>query len=466
MKGKWVRRVLAGVVSAAMCCTMMAGCGGGDMPETNVVKMYNLVPKYPLMRYVEYQFQVDNRDIGFDYRMPMPDFSTTFMFGSDMAAKGEEAAKVLQQYYDGMSIEILKGECEDIVMADTFYQLFDDVTPPDYNKMIRAGGFTDLKPLLAEYAPEIDLSVYDSLLIDGKLYAVPINRGPYCIYSAEKLLEQWDFDLNPKDDILTFLRKCATWKAAHAEEEDAPEVFTKLAWNYIYMNIFNIVGLDVVNYTEGTANFDDARMKEVLELLRELKSDVGREVRGDELLWNSPAREYGLTLFSASCELYDAEMLRAYGGNYMNDLSVLMPLLQLDGKTATSSNIFLMIPDTAANKRNAAKYIATYLKAIYTLQTEGGTLLKDFYYCYPDFVWENDEAAFESYLTQDKKVYYASADYADTIRNMYHNQGDILMPPYWFCSLQYLFDNYMAGKISIDTLASDVQSRLEIYVTE
>ena len=49
---------------------------------------------------------------------------------------------------------------------------------------------------------------------------------------------------------------------------------------------------------------------------------------------------------------------------------------------------------------------------------------------------------------------------------MYHNQGDICMPSYWYHSLKYLFDDYMNGEMSIDELMTDVQDRLKIYVSE
>ncbi len=461
------KKLLALGLALVMSIGCLTGCAGNDLKETDALNIYNLVDSKTIRvsgfyEAVSYMFEARYPEITFDYRVSDLD-NTALSYGDGVTAEmGEE----LQTYYDSVSIAIMKGDCEDVIYADTFYQWFSDVTPPDYNKMIRAGAFMDLKPILEEIAPDLDLSVYDSLLIDGKLYAIPVYRQPYHIHSVENMLQKWGFDYDPQDDILTFLRKCADWQEQHADDENAPVVFTKQAWDYIYYNLFNIIGIDVVDYEAATVNFNDPRILEAIELLKVLKSDLEEPLMNSLGTYENLTLIYDRALFGSIYGAYDSEMMRVMGQNYLNDASVLMPLLQLDGKTATSSTTFLVVPENAENKRNAAKYVALVLEAVASLQTRDGIVTVKPAKANPLFAWDCGEDAFELGLEKDLQKFYVADGVLDTVRDMYHNQGDIKMPTYWYHSLKHLFDDYMAGEITIDTLASDVQSRLEIYVTE
>ncbi len=444
----------------------LTGCSS-SLKETDALNIYNLVDSSStgisgFYEVVFYLFQGQYPDIAFNYRVSDLD-DTALTYGDGITA---EMGEVLQEYYDNVSVSIMKGDCEDVIYVDTYYQWFSDVTPPDYNKMIRAGAFMDLKPILTELSPDLDLSAFDSLLIDGKLYAVPIYRQPYYIFSAENMLEKWGFDYDSEDNILTFLRKCAVWKEEHASDMEAPEVFTKQAWDYIYYNLFNIMGIEVVDFEDGAANFNIPELLEAIELLKSLRSDFEEPLMNDLASVENQTLIYDRVLFGRSAGTYDGAMMAAIGYNYINDPSVLVPLLQLDGKTATSCATFLMIPENAENKLNAAKYVALVLESVVSHQKMEGKIPSKPRNANPMFAWDVGEEAFENSLTKTRPILVSAESVPDTVRSMYKNQGDIRMPTYWYHSLKYLFDDYMAGEISIDTLASDVQSRLEIYVTE
>ncbi len=467
MKKSKIMKLLAVCLSLLLAVSCLTGCSG-NLKETDALNIYNLVDSKRAFssgfyESILYLYQARYPDVAFDYRVSDLD-QYALSYGQGITSEmGEE----LQTYYDSVSVSIMKGNCEDVIYADTFYQWFSDVTPPDYNKMIRSGAFVDLKPLLAEISPELDLSIYDSLLVDGKLYAVPIYRQPYALHSAENMLDKWGFDYNPQDNILTFLRKCATWQEEHKGDENVPEVFTKQAWEYIYYNLFNIMGVDVVDYEAGTANFNKPEVLEAIELLKELSSDYAEPIYNDLSKVENQTLIYDRVLFGRSMGTYDSMLMSivGYGYNYLSDPVVIMPLLQLDGKTATASNTYVMIPENAENKLNAARYIALVLEGVASSQRMERSV------SYPNninqmFAWDVGEEAFEYNLTKTRAVLVAAESVPDTVRSMYKNQGDIKMPTYWYHSLKYLFDDYMAGEISIDTLAGDVQSRLEIYVTE
>ncbi len=460
-----MKRLLAITLSLLLSFSCLTGCSV-RLKETDQLNIYNLVNDNTqgisgFYTGISYLYQMNYPDVAFDYRVSdLNDAALTW--GDGITA---EMGEVLQKYYDNISVSIMKGESEDVIFADSYYQWFSDVTPPDYNKMIRAGAFLDLKPILEQVAPDLDLSVFDSLLIDGKLYAVPVYRQPYVLYSAENLLVEWRFDYDPNDDILTFLRKCAAWKEAHTDDEDAPEVFTRQAWNYIYYNIFNIIGTDVVDYDAGTANFDDAQVLEIMELLKALQSDEQELMLGS--MGDDPGELYGQVLFGRSGGAYDMVVVSAYGYNYLDDPVVMMPLKQLDGKAATASDAYLMIPDNAKNKLNAARYVALILEQIVKRQKgDADAVTMRGFHRNGLLGWDAGEEGLRGSFAGSKFQSIAAQTTEQTVWDMYQNQGDIRMPSYWFHSLKYLFDDYMAEEISIDTLASDVQSRLEIYVTE
>ena len=458
MRKKFLLRGIALLLSLLMISSL-SGCTDNTLKETNVLKMYDPTKSkedtYSVTKLLRDEFSVKYPDVGLDITEATYNFDRAIFSGGSLP---DEAGYELQTWYDQLGVSIMKGSSDDLIFADTYYRYFDFVTPPDYQKMIRAGAFTDLLPLLKEQLPDFDFSVFDEQLIDGKLYAVPLQRKPYYIYGLENNLQEWDFDLNETDDILTFLRKCSAWQDANADDPNAPEVFTKQAWEYIYRNIFNIVGLDVVDYNTGEANFNTPELKEILELLFNLRSEIEEPIF-EELEDYTPS-EAPKTLFGAELGAYDSMMIFTLYNNFYSDQSVLVPLLQLDGKAATSSQAYFMVPQTAKNKLNAVRYIATYLELMY-MPNEKVLLGFDYY-----FPYDKGEEEFETRLKDCKYTVFSSAAYPDTNRYMYENQGKVCYPSYWVHKLQYLFDDYMNGEMSIDELMTDVQDRLKIYFSE
>ncbi len=464
-----MKKLLAITLSLLLSFSCLTGCADTSLKETDQLNIYNLInakSSYGSGFYelIMHSYQSKYPDVASDYRTSdIDDYSLAY--GQNITP---ELGAQLQENYDSISTSIMKGDSEDIIYADTFYQWFSDVTPPDYNKMIRSGAFLDMKPILEQIAPELDLSLFDSLLIDGKLYAVPVFRQPYVLYSAENMLQRWGFDFDPNEDILTFLRNCAAWKEEHSEDENAPVVFTRQAWEYIYYNLFNIMGVDAVDYESGTASFDDPQILEAFELLQALQSDLTEPICQDLYEVENQTLIYDRALFGITGGAYDNAVMSTRigsGVNYLNDPIVIMPLLQLDGKIATASNTYLMIPANAKNKLNAARYVALVLESIKSRQSLElvipTPLNFNSLYC-----WDAGEAALAECMAKTRPLLVSAEGVEELVWDLYRNQGDVKMPSYWFHSLKYLFDDYMAWEISIDTLASDVQSRLEIYVTE
>lgn len=474
MKRNWMKKALALGLSAVMAAGSLAGCAekgdvreeGDELPETAQVRIYNPINTKTInssgfYELVEYLYEKEYPEVEMDYRTSemAPE---ALVYGSGVTP---EMGTQLQQYYDSVPGSITSGSGEDVIFADCCCQWFDNVTPPDYNRMIAQGAFVDLKPLLSTISPELDLSLYDSLLVDDKLYAVPVSRQPYYLFSAENMLQKWGFDFNAQDDALTFLRKCAAWQKLYEGDEDVPVVFTKQAWEYVYRNIFNIMGVSGVNYQTGDVSFDSAEVREALELLKALKSDY-EEPLMDDLPRDREGEIYEQALFGSNLGGYSSYIIAAYGYNYLEDPVVLVPLLQLDGKTATTADTFLMIPENAENKLNAARYIALVLESVVSYQKREGKISRSAGYSNTLFSWDAGFEAFNNWLLGDRQLLFMAADAQGTVKSMYQNQGRVCTPCYWFYNLKDMFDSYMAGDSSLDTLMSDVQSRLKSYVNE
>ncbi len=422
MKKRNILKAIALCLSLLLAIGCLTGCEGNNLKETKQLKIYNPASTKTIVgtrsgffELINYLYPKTHPDVELDYRVSEMSDDILY-YGSGIT---DETASQLQAYYDSVSSTLIKQE--DIIFVDTYYQWFDDVTPPDYRKMIDDGQFADLKPLLAKVAPNLDLSAYDDLLIDGKLYAIPIYNQPYVLFSAENMLAERGFDYNAKDDILTYLNKCVAWQEEHASDADAPVVFTKQAWDFVSDNLYNIIGVEDEN---------DPQVIKARELLDSLKSDL------EEPLWDDVPGDdldilYNRALFGRAGGTYDSMIMASYQSKYLWDNAVLVPLLQADGKAATSAGAYIMIPKDADNKLNAVRYIAMSLESVVDDQKGEAKFPLSLGHHYL-FAWDAGEEGLEARLANKLLLQYMSEDTADTIRYLYQNQGKLCMPPYWY----------------------------------
>ena len=110
---------------------------------------------YSVTKLLRDEFSVKYPDVGLDITEATYNFDRAIFSGGSLP---DEAGYELQTWYDQLGVSIMKGSSDDLIFADTYYRYFDFVTPPDYQKMIRAGAFTDLLPLLKEQLPDFDFS--------------------------------------------------------------------------------------------------------------------------------------------------------------------------------------------------------------------------------------------------------------------------------------------------------------------
>ncbi len=444
-------RILSCLLVFAMLLTGLTGCEFG-LQQTDGLKIDTLDTGDTYYQHIKASYQKQYPNVTVSDCSSLCSYKAHMQFGDSLDF---DEMMYLQNYYDQLTSDLIKGVPKDIIFMDNYYRWFDTGTPPDYQMMMEAGKFADLKPLFAKYAPEVDISRFTPWEKDGKLYAVPVFSQPFVLYSMENLLAKWDFELDTNDNILVFLRKCAAWEQEHGTNPNAPSVFSRQAWEFLYQNIFDILGVEILNYDAHTADFDQPEVLEILQLLKSLRCDISEPVLGK--LDSQPLSEvYGNFLFGRMGGWYDGAVLASCGS--LIDHSVSVPLWQQDGRMAVSSSLYLMIPQKAVNKRNAIQYLAMYIDSS---KYDRASMMQ---YLFSYFGM--DKEYFENGLNVLTVRAYVTADFKDVARKMYENQGKGCLPTYWSRSLVDLLDDYMLGAISIKELKKQAQMRLENYITE
>ena len=470
---KIYRKWLSALTTAAIFCGSLTGCATQSLPEPTG----ELVVDFPMSLETAFEPTIiylktnySDPKFSFDYTYETDStFGQILRFGVNVEGlkdyhgtpteKAEMIARV-QAYYDEQKNALVKGEAKDIIFADSAFQSTTELTPNDYTKMMKSGAFTDLLPLFSKYAPDLDLSAYEGLLTaDGKLYAIPVFTNLFYLQGAESVLKQWNFEVNPEDDTLTFLRKCKAWQDANKGNPDAPEVFSKPAWEFMLQNIFSIISTDSIDWDKDTLDLTSSEIKEIISLLCDLKSDIDEPTLASE---NSYRDLYGKFLFGCRLGLYDMTFhIQVLPYLLADHRTVVMPLRNLDGKVNAKATAYMLVPSNAKNQVNAVKFIASYLQAQHEDPVEQYNAF-EFDVC--EFPEQAAKARYDKFIDWYSSL--GSEDFTETMWDMYEDRGDICMPSYWYHSLKYLFDDYMNGEMSVDELMTDVQDRLKIYVSE
>lgn len=242
MKAKGFRRILSGILSAAMCCGL-AGCGGKESYEqTAEVHFYGIEQMVTA-------FSAEIRNFKEQY----PDVKVTLdTTAIPMTADYAYDAGALEQYYEQTRVALMKGQNLDLMMMDSFYQVCSDpVTPLDFDKMKAAGAFADILPIMQSDGSDADYNaeILKMLSADGKLYTLPLALNYQELFTTKQLMEQYDFPFDANDTLLTFLQKCSDWQDAHAADPDAPQLMSASTWNSIWNYAFAISGLNIVDFS-------------------------------------------------------------------------------------------------------------------------------------------------------------------------------------------------------------------------
>lgn len=452
MKRRKFRQILAILLSAVMLCGMFVGCGEQSYQPTgelyintlNVAALSSSYQSYCGKYGKEFSLQTEG-DKNQWYR-----FRRKLNYENlDKAVVSEE----LQTYYDNLQTGIMKSQASDIVEMDNFYWDY-DVQPLDYIKMAKAGAFVELYDLSEQVGYALsgwNKTLLDSVAIDGKLYFMPTDTYMLVFSTTAQVLEENDFPYNSNDTAIEFLRKCVAWKEEHP---DGPEVFCSEYWTCLYQYWYEITGYDIVDYTAQRVSFDTDSVRELLELIKELKP---LEYDPDIYDMNQNTVYRRDSYYNRSClfaDYWTEDNTALEEGDHL----VLMPLRREDGGTMLYTNSAYMIPTTANNVYNAGKYLLYYMdnSAHSVVNKTGG-----------NFFGSTLQPELDQKLIADTAVHQVDLNYyTNVLTDWYAHLDRVLMPQSWMYTMRSYFEDYYADKISVDELTRVLQEKMEIYITE
>ena len=432
MKSKWFRRMLAGALSAAMCCGMLTGCGGKQETANSLLATFlGLDGYYQKKDGTTSNYYLDSfAAIKDAYPGLKLDYNFTSQLNSicditmESHANGEDV-QALNDYKAYVEKMMMRSEL-DLVEGNSRNVDFPDADIIDWNKMMQSGHFASLDDLNTDGDEWEQLPLSENFYYDEELCAVPIKTEVLTyLSSSEEKLAEWDYVL-PKDDnsdtdILMLLSSLADWVTAHQDDPSAPYVMPDYLFQRLYLLTFDYIDRNMVNYANQTARFDTPEVRQAVEYLKIIRTRVYQTDLRDK------------TAYDDSVEGFSE-------GRYLFCLAVgegtafgVIPT-SLDGKRYECAIKWLLIPEASQSKEPAYEMI----QQIQTLDSSD-------YYGY-------DVPFMKSFGEENWK--------------WYQENYVVIIPNTWVLQLSDLFDSYFDGMLSLDNFCEKMQSRLEIYVTE
>lgn len=449
MKGKWFKQILASVLSAALCCTALAGCGdkqgdnGASKPSSEETGSLSVTFLGLDGYYRKKDGNMSNYYLdGFKaIKDAHPGLKLDYNFASQMEytcrmdalyhANGEDV-QALNDYKAYVEKMMMRSEL-DLVEGNSRNVDFPDADIIDWNKMMQSGHFASLDALNTDGDEWEQIPLSDNFYYNGELCAVPLwcnDAMPYFASTEEKLAE-WDFqfptdaDGNPdhSPDILTCLRCLADWATAHQNDPGAPYVMPDYIFNQLYVLTFDLIDRNMVDYANRTVRFDTPEVRQAVEYLKIIRSRVYQ------------ADLKGTTSYEDSLKGFaEGRYLFCCGLSGNEGTSMRMRPRVLNGQYYYFAVKWLLIPEASRNQQTAYEMI----QQIQTIDTN------DFYgYSIPEM---------QSHGEQNWK--WCQENFV------------VVIPNTWVLQLNDLFTSYFNGNVSLDDLCTKVQSRLEIYISE
>ena len=231
MKSNWIKRVAAVIMSAALCCTMFAGCG--EKEDT----------AGPLTVYaparVDKQLVAQATD---KFRLLYPDVDVEVerLYSSDDAEE--------QQMFTGLQTRIMAGSGPDVILVDNSFLYYCDI-----NKVLQSGTFIDLNKYFEKDESwsfdGYNTAVIDAAKVDGKQYLMPLYYDTWFLLSEKSLLEKYGFDVSACSTGKGLLEEMAKYYEKAAEDESMPLLLQYSdSW---YEGLLDVMQLNPLDYNTG-----------------------------------------------------------------------------------------------------------------------------------------------------------------------------------------------------------------------
>ena len=339
----------------------------------------------------------------------------------------------LQEYYDKITSDLRKDQAGDIVMGDATYIEWPEAVPPDWYKLMKNGVFADLNPL-AEENGQLDTTTYMKVNTDSAAASedrwtfVPILEEELFFCTTEDLAQQWDFLIADDGNmsIVDFLEQCANWVEKYGDDPNAPSIMPDFRFRELKSVVFDVCGLTIADYETGQVDFDNPTVKRILEALRTISTDIEDSGLGDQGTYDFEHRACEEKRYLLYKDLTPDAGARKF-----------ISLLDADETyDCMYASRWVAIP--ASSKNQTISY--TYIQEI---------LLQDV----------KNNGISQNIITMYKSL---PSEHQNSNRKAFN----VVIPSTWQYALSDLFDSYYAGNMETDEFMNQVQSRLEVYITE
>ena len=353
----------------------------------------------------------------------------------------------LQEYYDKITSDLRKDQAGDIVMGDATYLEWPEATPPDWYKLMKNGAFVDLNTL-AEENGQLDTTTYMKANSDSAAASedrwtfVPILDSILVYRTTRELAEKWGLSLPEptfeeypdifNSKITEFLELCADWVEEHGDDPNAPSIMPDYQFHILKSVVFDVCGLKIADYETGKVDFDNPTVKRILEALRTISTDIEDSGLGDQGTYDFEKEAYKQQKYL----LYRTYPEDPERDGMMGDW-VSFIVEDINGSYACHYALrWVAIPASSKNQTIAYDYIQALLEE--DVVNNG-------------YSWNEVDHGYKPYRDQIPESSKTS---------------NIVIPSTWQYALSDLFDSYYAGNMETDEFMNQVQSRLEVYITE
>ncbi|MBM6920259.1 hypothetical protein H6A12_03680 [Phocea massiliensis] len=418
---------------------LLTGCGGKTVEQKNDSLSFYFLSNGNEPWYTAAKNKVleSYPDIGMDI-----DWWITDQYGMYSSREYKDTdITPLQEYYDKITSDLRKDQAGDIVMGDALYLNWPEATPPDWHKLMKNGAFADLNALAKENG-ELETTTYTRVNSDKELASenqwtiIPLLYERYCFTTTETLAKQWNFSLPEPNEpaepvhrdinIVTFLEQCAEWVETYGDDPNAPSIMPDFRFQVLKSVVFDVCGLTIADYESGKVDFDNPTVKRILEALRTISTDIEDSGLGDQ----------GTYAFEQNA--YQEKKYLLYGNTIkdVDDMAMLWLRDINDTYTCGYAVRWVAIPSSSKNQTIAYEYIQSLLSVKPTNAGDGLVMVSGYQTLPPERQDPNRKTL------------------------------NVVLPSTWQYALADLFDSYYAGNMETDEFMNQVQSRLEVYITE
>ena len=481
-----MRKLLALILSLAFAVTALGGCAPAETPEHSPItfteeelsRETKLVvdPSVTGTITVRYFFWV-TEDPNFMYNAAAEVFREYYPNAEVIFEPVNSLAVPEQEYYTNLATELMAGSGPDVAFQYLEPCRMRAVIDP--YKMMKAGAFLDLTDYFRAdetYNPsDFNQTVLQAGQWDGRQYLIPADYSIPLFMTTRKMADEVGFHPENCTDYIRTLEEMISITEENPLSLSQRGQIYKCATPF-YAPLF--IGSHWSDHQSGTIHIDTPEMKKFYELIKEYLLPYRTSRQNDVI---GPGTLYSTALTSPSAYFVDANRA-SYEGLFSNmqlieqagDTPILLPWRTFDGKVEAYCNQFIGVNRNTKNPEAAYHFIRTWLSQEYLMKegswgNNGYTPLnykaidlylqkarEPAYMYYSEMGGEGQVVELKGLSQESAEKYLALLDEID-----YCTLDNPTIYMVWEA-----MEDYYSGARSYESCISEVQSKLEIYLTE